>query len=358
MAKYVAPRPDFTKVCPSNDGYARDLDICISYVADNVENSAKKRDTLKIYGKKIPSLSKMPDSYFEVIGKYAYVITRGGKLSEEHSASLDNLIQQQLSLYERIQNKKQSDDDTEVSQTIKKPSPQEHIMEQAVQLSQDIDNIVDGFISDENIDLTKINLKKMFLEAKFKLPHYKIFDTFYDREIQELNDVLDGSDEQLVEAYSHIKKSSVRKLLAFYVRIKETVAQLGENAVPVRKTKPLDKDKLVKKFKYLKSDGSINSISPTNIIGAKKLWIYNTKTRKLGVYHAIDFSGLSVKGTSIINYSDDSIEKTIRKSHKIDIGRFSKLIPDTKYSKFDAVSSIATKLNGRSNEHCIIIATE
>jgi hypothetical protein len=55
------------------------------------------------------------------------------------------------------------------------------------------------------------------------------------------------------------------------------------------------------------------SIDPKTIIGANQLWVYNTKTRKLGVYIALDAAGLSIKGSTIQNFAESkSICKTIR----------------------------------------------
>jgi hypothetical protein len=55
-------------------------------------------------------------------------------------------------------------------------------------------------------------------------------------------------------------------------------------------------------------------VDPVKIVGAIQLWIYNTKTRKLGVYNAEDESGLKMKGTTIKNYVENtSVSKTLRK---------------------------------------------
>ena len=79
--------------------------------------------------------------------------------------------------------------------------------------------------------------------------------------------------------------------------------------------------KLVEKLKYLKTDDKfkIASVQPDQIIGASELWVFNTKTRKLGKYIAKnidpkglgrDGSGLSVKGTTIIGFDETtSIQK-------------------------------------------------
>ena len=97
------------------------------------------------------------------------------------------------------------------------------------------------------------------------------------------------------------------------------------------------------------------SVSPADILGAGELWVYNTKTRKLGKYVAAEFNTLSVKGTSIVGFDENkSIQKTIRK-------------PEEKLKEFKAAGKIAlrkflddinatdTKLNGRTNEDTILL---
>jgi hypothetical protein len=56
------------------------------------------------------------------------------------------------------------------------------------------------------------------------------------------------------------------------------------------------------------------SVDPKTIVGANQLWVYNTKTRKLGCYNAEDAAGLSIKGSTIQNFSESkSTQKKLRK---------------------------------------------
>lgn len=125
----------------------------------------------------------------------------------------------------------------------------------------------------------------------------------------------------------------------------------------VRKPKTVSKEKLVAKIKYKKTDEALRlvSIDPAEIIGSKELWIYNTKTRKLGKYVAAEFADLGIKGTTITGFNEDlSVQKTIRK-------------PDEKLKEFKSAGKVAlrkfldeinatdTKMNGRINEDTILL---
>ena len=83
-----------------------------------------------------------------------------------------------------------------------------------------------------------------------------------------------------------------------------------------RKRKVKSPEELVVKVKVLDKFDELKlvSVPTTEIIGAMQLWVYNVKTRKLGCYVASDSSGLSVKGSTIIGYSETkSVHKTLRK---------------------------------------------
>ena len=99
---------------------------------------------------------------------------------------------------------------------------------------------------------------------------------------------------------------------------------------------------------------NMKSVNPADIVNADVAYIYNTKTRKLSRYEADDRETLSVKGTTIINYSvSNSDSKTIRKPEdffkKLDLGKraMNKLFTDLKTKPSEP--------SGRVNTDCIII---
>jgi hypothetical protein len=127
-----------------------------------------------------------------------------------------------------------------------------------------------------------------------------------------------------------------------------------------RAKKPTDKAKVVAKMKYLKQDETLKlvSINPQDIIGAKELWIYNVKTRKLGKYVAAEFNDLGVKGTTITG-SDPmkSVQKTLRKPEE-QLKEF-KAAGKVQLRKFlDDIKAVDIKLNGRINEDTVLLKVQ
>ena len=140
--------------------------------------------------------------------------------------------------------------------------------------------------------------------------------------------------------------------------VSETMIETGKATRKPRKPKAVSKEKLVSKLKYQinDSDLGIASINPVNILDASEVWVYNTKTRKLGVYKKSVLSlGLSVGGTSIKEFdTQGSVQKTLRKP--ADQLKLFKLGNKTKFMKsFSDIKATEIKLNGRLSDQIIIL---
>jgi hypothetical protein len=97
------------------------------------------------------------------------------------------------------------------------------------------------------------------------------------------------------------------------------------------------------------------SVNPADIIGAKELWVFNTKTRKLGKYVAAEYQELGVKGTSITGFDEkQSVAKTLRKPEE-QLKEF-KSAGKVALRKFlEDIKAVDIKLNGRINEDTVLL---
>ena len=145
--------------------------------------------------------------------------------------------------------------------------------------------------------------------------------------------------------------------------------QVGKSAYydwSQRPEKVISAENQVSKFKYLDHHPETKSISvpPTDLIGANVAVVYNSKTRKLGIYYASnidpkglkrDGSGFSVKGTTITGFDPlTSVQKTLRKP-LAQLAMFKKVTKRALSKEFEAINSVEIKLNGRFNDHSLII---
>jgi hypothetical protein len=194
-----------------------------------------------------------------------------------------------------------------------------------------------------------------------KAAHARIIKEFYARDLAELNELASGKGcEQLREGYSHRSRKQIKNFITFLQEIESACVMLMQeakvNRAPrAKKTQP--KEKLVAKLKYKKQDEALKlvSINPTDIIGVKELWVYNTKSRKIGKYVATEFSELGVKGTTIVNFDEaKSVMKTVRKPEE-KLKEF-KAAGKVQLRKFlDEINATEARMNGRINEEIILL---
>ena len=250
----------------------------------------------------------------------------------------------------------------EVKPAVYTPSIQDRVREAAYRMTEEIEDAIEGFQKDpENFDPKAFKMLNLLKGKEVKAAHARIIKGFYERDLAELEELASGKgDEQLKEGYSHRSKKQIKNMIAFYQEIMSACDMLAQEAKvnrKPRKAKVVPKDKIVAKLKYMKTNEPLKlvSINPADIIGAGELWIFNTKTRKLGRYIASEFNTLNVKGTTITNFNEfTSIQKTIRKPEE-KLKEF-KAAGKVQLRKFiDDINATYTKLNGRINEDTILL---
>jgi hypothetical protein len=170
------------------------------------------------------------------------------------------------------------------------------------------------------------------------------------------------TDEYVKESYPRSTKEYLQgaNILASIMNDADKLAANKNAAKKPRKKKAIPLEKKVAKLNFKKDDmdNKLISINPVKIMGAEKLWIYNVKTRKLGVYVAADGAGLGVKGSAIENYKySESIAKTLRKPEAV----LKKVLEGGKIvlrKVMEGVNSKPSELNGRINKDTILLRVE
>jgi len=198
---------------------------------------------------------------------------------------------------------------------------QERVREATHRMVEEIEEAIEVWIkTPDDFNPKQLKVNNLLKVKEAKPTHARIIRDYYTKNMQELLLAIEGKDEDIKEGYSHRNKKQLNSLLSFYKEIESACVMLMEEAKVTRKPrakKAVPKDKLVSKLKYLKVFEPLKlvSINPTDIIGSKELWIYNTKTRKLGRYIADEMVGpIGVKGTTLVGFDENkSIQKTIRK---------------------------------------------
>jgi len=275
------------------------------------------------------------------------------------------LREQIVEVIEAGKNDKDEDEVITDKPVVVQPSIQERVKEAAYRMTEELEDAIEGFQEDpENFDPKAFKVLNLLKGKQVKAAHARLIKTLYSRDLAELEELASGkADEQLREGYAHRSKKQIKNLIAFYQEIMSACDMLAQeakvNRAPrARKTQP--KEKVVAKMKYMKSNEPLKlvSINPTDIIGAKELWIFNTKTRKLGKYVASEFNDLGVKGTTITGFDEfKSIQKTVRKPE--DKLKEFKAAGKVQLRKFlEDINATDTKMNGRINEDTVLLKVQ
>lgn len=226
-------------------------------------------------------------------------------------------------------------------------------------------------VAEDNFDIKNFDpYKEMIVyRPEIKGPHAKIIKEDFEQQYQEALEVKAWSDPDIKEGYAHFTAKMRKNFVELFEKINtacDTVIATKATTRRARKPKARSKDAIVKKLKYQVncSELGIASIPSTDVVYANELWVYNTKTRKIGVYHAKNKdprnmarpgAGLMVKGTTIQDFDEkSSMQKTLRKP-KEQISNWTGSAK-TKFAKaFDELTTTGIKMNGRMNDNTIIL---
>ena len=282
----------------------------------------------------------------------------GRNTAEWLSKAIANIIE------EGKNDEQEQEPGAELKPVVIQPSIQERTQEAAFKMTEEIEDAIELFSADpEAFDPKAFKLLNLLRGRQVKAAHARIIKNWYQRQYDEYLELQEGKCEQLKEGYSHLTKAQVKKIVMFYSEILSACDMLAQEAKINKKPrakKPTDKSKLVAKMKHLKQDDKLKlvSVNPQDIIGAKELWVFNTKTRKLGKYVAAEYQELSVKGTSITGFDPvKSVQKTLRKPEE-QFKEF-KAASKVQLRKFlDDIKAVDIKLNGRINEDTILVRSQ
>ena len=241
------------------------------------------------------------------------------------------------------------------------PTIQDRLNEKTADTIGELEGHYDEFIRNPKYDFSPYS----YLVAN-NVPQSQLskYEAVYQSRFDELKQAFEKADEQITEGYSHYKTADFKRIFAFIDKILNDIIQyrgVKKATKKVRAPKSVSKEKVVSKLKYNKEDKVLRliSINPADIIGAQELWVYNTKTRKLGKYIADSLKGpLNVKGTGIIGFDEHrSTSKTLRKPADT-LKEFSKATKIELRKFLDNIKATETKLNGRINAETILLRVQ
>ncbi len=358
------PRPNFTICVKSNKQFMSNYRGALTYAHYEISASDLKKETLKYLraeDAKNPVVDKLKDineNRFMVVGKYFYLKNYGADLPDGILESVMKMLSNIVS--ENVGKEVVAEVNEDKAPTG--PTIQDRLKEKACLVAGDIEGWIDDFFTDKKLPVKTVqDFIQLFKSSDLKGPHMRHVQSCFERRTREIEAAMDG-DKDILEGWSNLSKPELKKFDQFLKNLSTACVMMNEVAKverAPRKKKPVAVEKVVSKLKFRKEDSALGivSISPTSIVGAKELWVYNTKTRKLAHYKSIDADGFGVKGIGILNYSTESAEKTLRKPAET-LAEFKKASKVKLRTFLKELSTIDTPATGKFNEHCVLLRAD
>ena len=218
--------------------------------------------------------------------------------------------------------------------------------------------IVEGWFEEEYAQ--KFNLYSRFKGHGFKGNAIEPFRRMILPEYECILDAYNKTCDQAVEAYSHISKSNKKKMLNMYEDMFKDMDKLKQSFKALRvprahKRKTSDEQVTHLQYQTECEDSKLASINPVMIPGKSKLWVYNTKQRRLTEYVTTATDGFLVSGTSIKNH-DVKLSKTATLRKPDDMLPIVLSKTEKQLEKlWDNITTKITSPNGRINKDCILM---
>jgi hypothetical protein len=234
---------------------------------------------------------------------------------------------------------------------------QERIREKISEETGELEGMIDNFVLGGCKNF--IDMESYFRSRNLSFAVMTKICNIFIKKVKEIEEVFTLNNSELKEGYSNFTKPELRRFKDFLDSI-VIAANNRVSVTPIRKKRKL-KEKpaaiLVSKMNYAKDfdELGLTSIAPEKVIGALQVWTYNTKTKLLGVYNADNAKGLSVKGSTLQNYNEQtSIGKRLRKP----LITIKELMEAGKVKIKTILSNLSTKeinLTGRMNSDTILL---
>jgi hypothetical protein len=344
--------------CPMNEGFVSVLDYFRSEMSDADISHILKEYVSQTYSKEDSRLIlSNPEYKFSMFSAYSaaihYAINSPLDLPEQYRGYPKRIREYTDSLL------KEAKDKILVEPEVIKRVPVKVLMERKVNSTVlvDIDEMLDEWINGEETTRDLYSLFKIHDLKPSAVPMVEVYVRYI---LSEHEDAINGTCEDAVEAYSSVSKKEMnRRINVLHEMIKDLnrSREVGKSKRKARTKKTISSDRLVAKLNYSKesTEYKVVSIAPTMIINAFRLYCFNEKTRVLTEYVADGPTGLSIKGSTLTGFSEESSRSTkLRKPLEVLPEILSKTPRqiNTLWSKLSTKSSVPT---GRINLDTVLL---
>ena len=303
-------------------------------------------------------LRGIPDSQIRLTPAWVCRMTLIGLILTEHEQCIiDDQISAMLRSKQEI--KKAEATVGEVAQ--QKLTIQDHLREKISECCGELEGMFDDFVvagAKMSADFKPIALMR---GLNISPNMVGTVSAVWELRLAEFNEVLEGTDADLVEGYSHLTKLQLKNCVKFcetVINDCNSYVQLKKVERKPRAKKAVSPEKLTRKFKFMKEfdELKLKSELVTKLVGASEAWLYDTAKRKLIHVMADSHIGtFTVKGSAIIGFDTlATVQKTLRKPAE----QIKAVVGGGKPAArkaFADIKATETKYNGRGNDNLIIL---
>jgi hypothetical protein len=302
-------------------------------------------------------LRGIPDSQIRLTPAWVCRMSLMGlQLSEHEICVVDEQIGEMLRAKQEVKKVVSEGEATQAKLTI-----QDHLREKVSECCGELEGMFDDFVTagaKMSADFKPISLMR---GINISPNMVDTVSAVWELRLAEYNEVLEGTDADLVEGYSHLSKLQLKNCVKFcetVINDCKSYVQLKKVERKPRAKKAVSPERLSQKFKYLKEfdELKLKSEPPAKLVNASEAWLYDTAKRKLIHVMADSHIGtFTIKGSAIVGFDAlTTVQKTLRKPAEQIKTVMSGGKPAMR-KEFVAIKSTETKFTGRGNENLVIL---
>ena len=310
--KILQSEPLVSRLDPASENYT----ITLLRLNNWYSTEKTRADAYKYYAQYIKTYRPAETKFFSEVeerdihityGWMCRMLLQGANISEKHLKGFNNNLDVLLDLGKARFIEKQNVVKVVVKEeTTKRPSIQEAMKEKISETIGELENSLDEYVTQDK----DINLYNYLKSNQVPAPYVSDIKTWSQKRLDEFTEVVDSKDSQLVEGYSNINKRKLKNMVKLFESFLEDCDKYGQFKKANRKPRAIREKPAAVQVKSIKlkikdEELGITSAKAIDLVGAEQVWLFNTKTRKLAVYVSESTKGMSVKGTSLQNWSPD-----------------------------------------------------
>ena len=361
-SKVLQSEPLVSKLDPLSDDYT----ITLMRLNNWYSTEKTRSDSYKYYQQYVKKNRPTDVKYFAEVeerdvhityGWMARMLLQGAIVSTDHQKAFDKNLTGLIDLgIARLLTKETTVKVAVATTTVKRTSIQDAMKEKASEYVGELEGFIDEFVTEDK----EFNLYNHLKGNQIPAPYVITVKSWAESKLTEFEEVVDSKDSQIVEGYSNFNKRKLKSMVKMFESFIADCDKYGQFKKANRKPRAVREKPAVAQVKSLKyklkdEELGLTSARGIDLVGAEQVWLFNTKTRKLAVYTSESTKGMTVKGTTLQNWSPEkSKQKTLRKPEE----QIKDLMASGKVKLRTFLDSIKSKeqaVNGRINIDTIIL---